>query len=224
METKTNPTQLTENSNETKKTPANDLKKPKPEKDEKKHLIDMKPLQCFQGTVKEWLSNKDFIYDGFILETENEEIKIKFPPHSAKLIRTAVENHPEISLKGVVHNSPEKVKTVHLINFQSEGNTVDIVPPAHPPVPDTMIRKEGKVTDYQHDSKNNICGYFINDTYLLKIPPHIAEKLKEQMQIDVRVEFTGMAKSDKEGEVKVKDYIIINTQTLAVNTNEYLIK
>ena len=173
------------------------------------------------GTITEWTHNDDFLYDGFYLQSGGESYFVKFPPHMAKAVYDCGKT---VTVQGTQKRSSEGVGEIHIISVKGNGVTVIHIPPPRPtkaPV-EKSISGQGVVTQLQLNKKGDVSGFFLDNGTILRVPPHIARQLTQLIHEKTVLEYTGIVKTLKEGEMSKGDYIIIRCQTITVNGTQYL--
>lgn len=183
----------------------------------------LQEIQALKGKITEWTYNDDFIYNGFYLESDKETYYVKFPPHLGKEIRNLKGN---ITVNGVINTPRNGKKEVKMVNIKSNGTTISDVKPKTfaQPGNDEATSGNGKVSQFKFNRKGEVSGYLIGNKTLLRIPPHKARQLNTMIQVGTKIEYTGIEKTLKEGEVAADNYKIIYVQTISVNGVQYLVK
>ena len=175
------------------------------------------------GTITEWTHNDDFLYVGFYLQSNDGSYYVKFPPHMAKDVYSCEKN---VTVQGTLKYSPEGVREINMNSIEGNGLVVNHIPPTRPtkvPFAD-IVSGKGTAVQLQQNKKGDLAGYVLDNNILLRVPPHIARRLTQLIQEKTVLEYTGVVKTLKEGEMSKGDYTIIHCQTITVNGTQYLIK
>ena len=173
------------------------------------------------GTITEWTHNDDFLYDGFYLQSGGESYFIKFPPHMAKAVFDCGNT---VAVEGTLKYSPEGVREIRMSSVRGNGLIVMHIPPKHSTMAPLaeIVSGTGTVLQLQLNKKGDVSGYFLDGGVILRVPPHIARQLTHLVQEKTVLEYTGIVKTLKEGEMSKGDYKIIRCQTITINGTQYL--
>ena len=174
------------------------------------------------GTITEWTHNDDFRYDGFYLQSERGSYFVKIPTHMA---RAVYDCGNIVTVEGTLRQSPAGVREIRMFSVRGNGLVVNNVPASRPrtaPLAE-IVSGTGTATKLQLNKKGDVSGYFLNDGIILRVPPHIARQLTQLVQSNTVLEYTGIVKTLKDGEMSKDNYTIIRCQTIAVNGARYLI-
>ena len=175
------------------------------------------------GTITEWTHNDDFLYDGFYLQSEGGSYLVKFPPHMAKAVYDCGKT---VKVHGMLKRSPQGGEEIHISSVEGNGMTAIHIPPQRPtkvPIED-FVSGKGTVKSLQLNKKGDVSGYFLDENIILRVPPHIARRLTQLVQENTSLEYAGIVKTLKAGEMSKDDYKIIRCQTITINGTQYIIK
>ncbi|MDR2039894.1 MAG: hypothetical protein LBQ60_18385 [Bacteroidales bacterium] len=182
----------------------------------------LEQVATISGKVSEWTYNDDFIYDGLYLQTDQEKIFVKFPPHLGTQMRSAGE---KLIVNGVFRYTPEGKQELKMVSIEGNGWTVyDQKPLPHTPSRETSINGTAKVSQLQLNKRGDVSGYILENGTILRIPPHVAAQLSQMVQTGSEIGYTGVEKTLKDGEVQVQNYKIVRCQTISINGTQYLVK
>lgn len=193
--------------------------KPHPPKNNK-----LQEVKAFKGKIKEYTYNDDFIYDGFYLQSNKQTYYVKFPKHLGQQIR---ELRGNITVNGVMKYSRTGEPEIKMVNIQGSGKTVaDVNRPRKPQTPplEQVTSGSGKISEFKFNRKGEVTGYLLGNKTLLRVSPQKAKQLNQMMKTGQKIEFTGVEKKLKEGEVPANNYKIIYCQTISVNGIQYLVR
>lgn len=183
----------------------------------------LEQVATYNGSIAEWTHNDDFIYDGLYLKTGETNLFVKFPAHLGQQIRSLGNN---ISVNGVLRYTPEGRQELKMVSISAKGQIIYDQKPSRRTIPAQEIFTTGsaKVKEMQANKKGEACGYILDNSVVLRIPPHIALQLSQMVQIGSTIGYTGIEKETKEGEAKAQNYKIIRSQTISVNGTQYMVK
>jgi len=179
----------------------------------------LKELTTISGTVSKMSTNDDFVYDGFYLNGSGGPVLVKFPPHLGSQIKAMA---GPVSVKGFEEVAPDGEKTFRMKSIMANGKTLEDTPPAVPQTPpqETSATGNGTITELQKNKEGNTVGIFVDDT-LLKMPPHVFEKLGTSLVKGAKISFTGAKKPENSGEVAERKFNIVRARTISINGKEY---
>lgn len=190
------------------------MEKPKPEM--------LKEIRTVSGTVSRMSANDDFVYDGFYLDGSGGPVLVKFPPHLGSQITALARQGGQISVKGFEEVAPDGNNTFRMKSVTANGKTVEDTPPAVPQAPpqETSATGSGAVTELQKNREGHTVGIFVDGT-LLKVPPHVFEKLGTSLVKGAKISFTGAKKPENSGEVAERKFNIVRARTISIDGKEY---
>lgn len=190
------------------------MEKPRPEP--------LKEITTLTGTVSKISANDDFVYDGFYLNSNGGPVLVKFPPHLGSRIAAFARPGGQVSIKGFEDAAPNGEKTFRMKSIMANGKTVEDTPPAVPQAPpqETSATGSGTITELQKNKEGNTVGIFVDDT-LLKMPPHVFEKLGTSLVKGAKISFTGSKKPENSGEMAERRFNIVRARTISINGKEY---
>lgn len=182
----------------------------------------LREITTLSGTVSKMSANDDFVYDGFYLNARGGSVLVKFPPHLGSQMMALAKQGGQISVKGFEEVAPNGEKTFRMKSVTANGKTVEDTPPAVPQAPpqETFTTGSGTVTDLQKNREGHTVGIFVDDT-LLKMPPHVFEKLGTSLVKGAKVSFTGAKKPENSGEAAERKFNIVRAGTVSINGKEY---
>lgn len=180
-------------------------------------------ITSYNGSVSEWSYNDDFVYDGLYLKTGESTLLVKFPPHLGQQIRSLGNS---ITVNGVLRYTPEGRQELKMVSISGKGRTIyDQKPVPHTTLPkEVFVNGSGKVSQIQINKKGDACGYILDNGVALRIPPHAILQLSEMVQVGSAIDYTGVEKELKDGQVQAQKYKIVRCQTISVNGAQYMVK
>ncbi|MDQ1095247.1 UNVERIFIED_CONTAM: hypothetical protein QE387_001277 [Pseudacidovorax intermedius] len=183
----------------------------------------LKEITTLSGTVSKMVTNDDFVYDGFYLNSNGGSVLVKFPPHLGSQITALAKQGSQISIKGIADVAPNGEKSFRMNSISANGKTIEDTPPAVPETPpqEVAVTESGTITDLQKNREGDaVVGIFVDQT-LLKMPPHIYQQLGQSLVKGAKISFTGFKKPDNSGEVAERKLNIVHARTISVNGKEY---
>lgn len=197
---------------------ANDKKpkpKPGPKGPEKQQLH---PLQAYAGTVGEYGSNPDGIYDRFVLHTAEEPARtVKFAPHFGEELRQLAQPGQPATVLGYLHTTPKGDEHLHLASLDAAGTT------ARPAAPDAAT-VAGTIAEFYLDPKGHLTGLRLaEDDTELRLPPHLSEPLAALLAVGTALTASGRQRSPRPGEVAAHP-APVQVELLTVGDASFLIK
>lgn len=183
-------------------------------------------LTKIQGKVMNLVTNDDYIFDGFYLQTETQSLLVKFPPHMGTRLVPLLKKEPSIAVNGILEYPLFGGTEFRMVSLQINGTTIYDVPPSNPPTPlsEPFAEGSGKIIDAMRDRSGNINGFVLDSKVILRMPPHIASQISYQVNSGVLVTYTGLQKSLRDGEVQAENYKIVHCRTINLNGQEYFVR
>ena len=178
-------------------------------------------VSAFTGTIVKWHSNVDYIYNAFDLKVGDEVYYVGFPTTLGSKIRSIGDN---VTVNGTIKKEANKI---HLVSIKGKGemiyakNTDDATPIV---LPDEFKSGKGKMTGQMINEWGKPIGIMVDDNIFLKMPLQAAEQLGIMLEYNAIVEYTGMVKNLKKGEVADKSNIVIHCHTITINGTQYLVR
>jgi hypothetical protein len=196
-----------------------DDKKPKPKpgpKDPEKHQLH--PLQTYTGTVGEFGTNPDGVYDRFVLEAADALARtVKFAPHFGEELRRLAQPGQPVAVLGYLHTTPKGDEHLHLASLDAAGTT------ARPTAPDAAT-VAGTIAELHHDPKGHLKGLRLaEDDTELRLPPHLGQQLAGHLAVGTALTASGRQRSPRPGEVAAH-HAPVQVELLTVGSESFLIK
>jgi hypothetical protein len=148
------------------------------------HWLDPDHLPEITGTVDRFLINPHGAVDGMLLDDGTE---IHFPPHLSTQLLAAVKPGTEVWIRGVRPRGVDMVAAVSLETADGKQVT-DHGPPKDQdadkkPTPDIRepMGVEGIVQRVLHGPKGEARGALLEDGRIIRIPPHAAAALSDEL-------------------------------------------
>ena len=178
----------------------------------------------FSGKIIQWHSNEDLIYDGFYLLTEDDTCLVRFEKTLGSRIRSI--GH-DVSLRGNIVKCSEDIKVINLVNIKGEGDIIYSNGSYNGfffrSNPVDFQKGEGKIKEFVYSKKQNIVGYILENDVILHVSTYATEQLSDSIQIGTTIEYTGIERKIKDGEVAVGNYKNIHCQSITINGKQYLV-
>jgi hypothetical protein len=195
-----------------------DAKKPKPKpgpKDRQKQQL--RPLQTYTGTVGEFGTNPDGVYDRFVLEAADAPARtVKFAPHFGEELRRLAQPGRPVTVLGFLHTTPKGDEHLHLASLDAAGTT------ARPPAPDT-VTVTGTIAELHHDPKGHLKGLRLaEDDTELRLPPHLGQQLAGHLAVGTALSAGGRQRSPRPGEVAAHP-APVQVELLTVGNESFLL-
>lgn len=183
----------------------------------------LRRISSFSGQVGTWVSNDDFVYDGFYLQSGGEKLLVKFPPSMGSALKSAAKTGSTFTLNGSADSTPTGQKQIRLVSFSSEGKTIYETPPTPPSAATTPETAEGsgKITSLQKNEAGDVTAFVLDKT-ILKVPPHVARQLGQIATSGGNVSYRGVKRNPASGEVSTGEYKIVHCESITVNGTQYL--
>lgn len=198
-----------------------DMQPPHPPRDE--HL---QPVSQFQGSVVKMSTNDDYVYDGFYMLNGSDSLLVKFPPHLGNQIAPLVKNGANVTVSGTLNYPSFGGKEIRMVSLTANGNTIYDAPPSRAPVlpAETFVKGSGKISATQTDREGRLNGFILDNKTILHIPPQVAAQIDAMAKTGAGIDYTGMQKTAKQGEVMAADYTIVHCNTITVNGQQYAVE
>ena len=185
---------------------------------------ELKQVSTITGQITDWVSNDDYVYDGFYIQTAGEKLLVKFPAHIGAGLTSALKKGSSVTVNGVSAISPTGAKEVRMVSIVTGGKTFYDTPPAAPttaPSPE-FVTASGKIAQAQKNKRGDASGFILDNKTILRVPPHVAAQLSQTAVAGATVSYTGVKKSANNNEAKAENYTIIHCQTITINGTQYL--
>ena len=179
----------------------------------------------FSGKVTAWVSNQDFAYDGFYLQTANEKYLVNFAPRLGNQLTSAFRVGAEISVNAVEETSVAGKNIIRLVNITSNGMNIYNNPPilsVLTPVEEPIFGSS-KIVQLLENKEGRINGFILSDKTILRIPPNAAEQLSKLAVEGVFVSYSGN-QILRHGEFAPVHYTVVQCKTLTEDEKQYIIE
>lgn len=189
-----------------------------------RHQEQLQQVVAYTGKAGNWATNDNYVYDGFYLQTAQDKLLVKFPPHLGAQLTKALEKGSTVTVNGAAVTTPGGEKEIRMISIVAAGKTFYDTPPATQPLPpvESPVTGSGKVTALQKGREGEVKGFILDDKTILRVPPHIAMQLNQLISPGASVSFTGLKKAPHDGEVSSGNYSVVNCHTITVNGKQYV--
>ena len=187
--------------------------------------LEYKPLQqvkLFSGKVTSWVSNQDYFYDGFFLQTENEKYLVKFSPRLGKQLTSVLKIGASISVNAVDAQDGSEKNAIRLVSITT--NEVSISDNAAAAVPsEEPIFGSGMIVQLQENELGQVKGLILFDKTILRFPLNTAEQLNKIAVVGTFVSYTGNHIL-RNGEFAPVHYTIVQCKTITIDEKQYLVE
>jgi hypothetical protein len=177
------------------------------------------------GVVSDWIMNvKEYVYDGFYLQTQTEKIIVIFPTSMANDLRRDVKVGNTISVKGIRGNDTLGIKRINLISVIVDGQTI----PNNPVMlADSLVAGEtvygsAKIIAFQKNTDGKISGYVLDNKTILRVGPNINSELERALVLGANLTYSGIKSGSGSGEDAWSTYAVIVCQTITIHGKQYL--
>lgn len=185
--------------------------------------IPLRQTSVFTGQVTGWVSNEDFFYNGFYLQTENGKYLVKFSPRIGNKLTSAFKIGSNISINAVELPEPTDKDIIQLVNITTNGvNIYDSPPTVLAPV-EEFIFGSGKINQLQENKPGDVTGFILSDNTILRMPSYAAEQLNKIALVGTYVTYSGNQILRK-GEFAPVYYTIVQCKTITIDERQYLIE
>jgi hypothetical protein len=182
-------------------------------------------MQKAIGRVVEYGANPQGDIDKILVKTNDQQIWLHFPPHTAKkvlelaVIQAIVSTtySEEVHGKGgMMHNELRTIGTSkdNLVNLQS------ILPP--PPSDGKNVWLTGSKYTIREDSHGRTTGFEFGGKYIV-LPPHIAGELLPKLSVAGTIEVKGKQRSDQDGFVNMYGGLV-RPEVIIIDNMNYLVQ
>ncbi|MDJ1506622.1 hypothetical protein [Xanthocytophaga agilis] len=176
-----------------------------------------------EGTLTEWITNEDYLYEGFYLQTSQEKIPVKFPPHLGSQITSQLKVGNKIRVNGLSEISPAGIKEFRMMDVSVNGHTIyDTPPQMAAPVVEKFTTGKENIVSVQKNREGDMVGLVLSHKMILRIPPHLLRQLAASVQPGGVVEFTGLINNRQVGEAVADAYMVVHCQTITLNGTSYI--
>jgi len=178
------------------------------------------------GQIVGWVSNDDFVYDGFNLQTTNGIFLVKFPTNKGVQLTSAVQIGNTITVNGFEIISKQGEKGIKPIGVTFNGKNVFDSIPLSPTVAQVKenISSNGKIVELQKDKQGKLKGLILDNKIILRVPKSFSEQFVKEAVVGKIVSFAGVKQILRNGEVAAVSYTIIRCKTITINGKQYLTK
>ena len=188
-----------------------------------KYYKELEELVSFSGKIIEWKHNENFIYNGFLLQSETETRLIKFHPVLGVKIRALEEN---VEVSGTLAKFKDKGnKVMGLIQIHDNKDTVyrSMNPVFHKVLFDSAnaITNSGTIKNIKYYGRWYIGKCILEDNVILNFYPFNKKSFPRNLKVGTTIEYTGTEQQLKPGEVMEGDYKVINCIVVSVNGKKY---
>lgn len=174
-------------------------KKPDPKADKPKAKLRL--LRPYVGTVGEYGTNSDGVYDSFILQTNGADRMVKFPPHFGQELHAAAQPGQAATVLGYVHTTPKGDEHLHLASLEVAGQMLRPLPPTGPATEAFAV--QGAVTELLQDPKGQLRAIRLaGEAAELRLPPHLSAQLADYLVVGAAVQASGNQRADRPGELR----------------------
>ena len=186
----------------------------------------LEKLESFSGKIIEWRYNANFIYNGFLLQSETETRLIKFHPVLGAEIRALGEN---VEVTGTFAKYKDKGnKVMGLIQIHNNKDTVykGMTPVYHKVLFDSAntITNSGVIKEIEYYSDNkHIRKCVLENNVVLRFSSFIKNSHPRNLKAGTTIEYTGTEQRIKFGEVMAGDYKIVYCITVLIDGKVYRI-
>ncbi len=185
----------------------------------------LQPVTSLNGTAQRFLANQEMLYDGFMLTSGTDSVRIHFIPSMGQTIMKNIHPGSAVTVRGVEHPAPMGGKELELVSVTAKGVTTEIQPPLETPVPTAprYAKGAGKITEFGFDAEGRISTVRLDNGKMLQIPPAGFGSLSPAPVTGTSLSYTGTIKPTGPGEVLRDNIELVNVRTITLNGQQYLV-
>lgn len=177
------------------------------------------------GYITDWIENtKDYLFDGFNLQTNDEKMMVMFPTHMGSELRQEIKIGNTITVNGFETKDSLGVTKINMVSVKVEGKTIQVSPPllaGAAPV-NEIINGGAKIRELQKNVDGKISGYVLDNKTILRLAPNVSNELTRMLVVGATLSYSGIKTSSGSGEDAWASYTIIRCQTIIMNGKQYL--
>jgi len=183
-------------------------------------------LYSFSGKIKEWQYNDNFIYNGFLLQSETETRLIKFHPVLGAKIRALGDS---VEVIGTIAKYKDKRnKVMGLVQIHNNKDTIysSMTPAFHKIVFDSVntITDSGTIKKIEYHSDKHIRRCLLDNNVVLRFLPFTDKSYPRNIKAGTTIGYIGIEQHVNIGEVKSGDYKIVHCITIFIDGKEYQLR
>ncbi len=194
----------------------------------KHHGRGFEQVTVYNGKIGELSYNDDYVYDGFYLQVNDQNLFVKFPPHLGSQIVPVLKKGSNVTVNGVIHYPRHGGQEIKMVSMVVNGTTIYDTPPMKPRGRgfrnEEFVSGSGKITQLQVSKSGSLRGFVLDNKTILRVPPHNAYQLGQLVSVGATVSYTGGVKSKHEGEVAHDNYTIVHCNTITIDGTQYLVR
>lgn len=174
-----------------------------------------------RGEVKAYESNPDGDIDKIVLNYNNREVAIHFPPHLAKYILDIAKKNEVINVKAAIHPDHYELISISSKDDKSSFDARKIMPPNPSPGRETIIK--GQLSGFIKNKDNLITGFIIGQKTVMLGPEErisLTPLLMKAHWVEVKV----LERNTKEGIVNTLQFPTVRMTDIKIDSTVYKIR
>lgn len=180
------------------------------------------------GTVKDYGSNAVGDIDKILLQQDNQQIWLHFPPHTAQQILIVAVKNTTVTAKARSGKKPNKDNMIkyELASVRSDAlgkaiNVHDIPPP--PPSRGNEVEVKGNSVELKIDDKGHVRAFILAGK-LIDLPPHTQETLLPLLKNAHQIVIKGYKRSASDGFINSSGLDLIKPYIITIDNISYVIQ
>jgi hypothetical protein len=181
-------------------------------------------ISVYSGQLTEWISDDDYVYNGFYVQSNDKRYLVKFPTSMGLQLTIAMKKGDAISVSGVDKAFSSTLRQIDFVSITANGQDIYNIPSVeHNLKPlEEFINGSGKITKVQVNKQGVIKSFVVDDKTVLRVSPNIGRLLSKVIAVGNPISFKGMKKNLRIGESTSIDVNIVKCQTITFNGIQYL--
>ncbi len=203
----------------------NYFNKPKPLPPAAFNNIQPEQTKEVSGIIVQYGSNPSGDVDKFLMEENNQQIWLRFPPHTAKKVLSIATLHSQVTITMAAMPGKEEVmnnKLQSITNNKNETINIRDIPPP-PPTQGSQTTVSGNKPAIKTDDKGR-ANAFILSGRLIALPPHAAEALMPLISDAKMIVVKGYERSNTDGFVNINSLSLIKPYSIMIDSVQYLVR
>lgn len=181
--------------------------------------------QKIKGTVIQYGSNPQGDIDKILVDVNNNQLWLHFPPHAAKQVLNIAKLHAIVAIEYAErHGKKDRISNeIQIIsnNKNESVNIRDIAPP--PPTPGNDVTVNGNKIEIKKDDNGNTNAFVLSNK-LIMLPPHVAENLLPMIENAKTITVKGNERSNADGFVNINGLNLVRPDSIIIDGTNYLVR
>lgn len=194
---------------------------PLPPGNVQKHLSEQK----IKGMVMQYGSNPQGDIDKILIDENNNQIWLHFPPHAAKQILNIAKLHTVVTIEYAQKPGKKDILSNELQTISNDNNNMldikMIVPPS--PTAGNNITVTGKIIKIKSDNNGNQNAFELSNK-LIVLPPHAAKALLPLIENAKTIVVKGDERNNADGFVNINGLSLVRPESIIIDSINYLVR